>query len=71
MVSKKIINILGFDTIQEYFDYIVESVVNGQKFQATELAKDLSKSQSKDYFDYIQLNYANHQDYNYLIKLIF
>lgn len=49
MVTKKTILGLDFNTIEEYFDYIVESVINGQKEQARELFKDLSKEQRKGF----------------------
>lgn len=42
MVSKKDITDLDFDDIQEYYNYIVESYINGQPSQCKTLVKKLS-----------------------------
>lgn len=49
MVSKKLIKSLDFDTIEDYFNYIVDSRTNGNRQQAQELFKTLSTRQ-KDSF---------------------
>jgi DNA polymerase III delta subunit len=55
MVSKKDIQSLDFKTIEEYFDYIVNSKINGNYNQANELFNDLSKTQKKDFIDWLQM----------------
>ena len=52
MVSKKNLKALDFNSIQEYYDYINDSVVNGQRQQAIELAKDLSNAQRRECIHY-------------------
>lgn len=52
MVSKAKIKSLDFETIEQYFDYIAKSIVNGQMKQAENLVNDLSKKQLKDAFNY-------------------
>jgi hypothetical protein len=71
MVSKKDIQSLDFKTIEEYFEYIVDSKINGNYNQANELFNDLSKTQKKDFIEYLDgiyepedllkiLKYVNH-----------
>ena len=45
MVSQTDIKGLEFTTIEEYFNYIVSSIENGQKPQARRLIKEMSKKQ--------------------------
>lgn len=52
MVNKKDIEDLDFKSIEEYFDYIVTSKVNGQLAQAKELFAKMSKAQRKDFLDW-------------------
>ena len=49
MVSKATIKGLDFNTIQEYFEYILDSRTNGQRKQAQELYKKLSTRQKNDF----------------------
>jgi len=48
MVSQKDITDLDFAVIGEYFDYIIESEINGNG-QVDKLIKKLSKDQKKDF----------------------
>lgn len=52
MISKEIIKAYEFKTIEDYFEYIVESIINGQRTQAQNLIKELSKKQKKDAYAY-------------------
>lgn len=54
MVSNKDIKALDFKTIDEYFDYIVASEINGNRSQVHELVDELSKQQKKDFLEYMQ-----------------
>lgn len=72
MVSKKDIEGYDFKSINEYFDYIVESEVNGQRTQVTNLIDDMNKSQKKEAYTYISNNYgANDSDALLVKTLIF
>ena len=74
MVSKKLIKSYDFDTIEDYFNYIIDSKINGQRAQAKELYDALSTRQKNafnqwfrvaHYYDAIdtestsELEYAN------------
>jgi len=56
MVSKKLIKSYDFDTIEDYFNYIVDSKINGNRQQAQELYNNLSARQ-KDSFQRWFLEY--------------
>lgn len=54
MVSNKDLEDYEFSTIEKYFNYIIESKINGQHAQVLDLIKSMSKSQKKHcliYFD--------------------
>jgi hypothetical protein len=59
MVSKKTLKDYEFKTIEIYFDYIVESYINGQLMQVCNLCKDLSKKQKLHCLNYLQNNYGS------------
>ena len=50
MVSKKTILGYEFSDIYEYFQYVVDSRINGQIKQAKDLYKKLSKAQKTDFW---------------------
>ena len=54
MVTTKKIHALDFETIEDYFNYILDSQANGQPQQVKKLIQDLSKGQKKDLMYYIQ-----------------
>ena len=62
MVSKIDIQSLDFKTIEEYFEYIVNSKINGNYDQANELFNDLSKTQKKDFIDWLQMMEYSSED---------
>ena len=49
MVTLKTIQGLDFETLYEYFEYIVDSRTNGNRQQAKELYKDLSAKQKTEF----------------------
>lgn len=57
MVSKRLIYEYDFKTIYDYFEYIVSSIINGQRQQAENLVGKLSKGQKSEFFDYIYETY--------------
>lgn len=52
MVGANTLKIYDFNTIDQYNNYICESIVNGQRKQAKELINKLSKQQKKDAVKY-------------------
>lgn len=57
MVTKKDLNALGFKKIEEYYNYIVESRINGQHTQSKELFSDLCdgmQGQKVEFFRWLQ-----------------
>lgn len=56
MISKNELKSFKFSTIEEYFDYIIESEANGQFTQVKELVKKLSQSQYNDFILYLNRN---------------
>jgi hypothetical protein len=55
MISKQTLLILGFKNLDEYFNYIAESYINGQKFQAQDLYQEMSRSECFDFADWIEI----------------
>lgn len=54
MISKNTLKQYEFEMIEEYYDYIVNSIINGQRSQAENLIKKLSNTQRNQalrYFD--------------------
>lgn len=49
MISQKYINGLGFSTLEEVFQYVVDSRQNGQFSQVKELLKRMSVKQYADF----------------------
>ena len=71
MVSKHTLKTYNFFHIETYFDYIVESYVNGQLMQVCELCSDLSKKQKLHCLNYLQSNYGSTEAVLYInTKLI-
>lgn len=48
MVSKTYLRAYAFKTIEDYFDYILLSKVNGQQKQVADLIERMSKEQKKE-----------------------
>ena len=60
MVSKTAIAMLGFETLEDYFEYILESKANGQHAQARELFRELSEGmqgQRAEFFNWVETTY--------------
>lgn len=54
MVTRKILNQYEFKTMHEYFNYIVDSSINGQGMQCKELIKKLSANQRFDLIEHLK-----------------
>jgi hypothetical protein len=60
MITQYTIDELGFEFLEDYFDYILESKINGQHKQARELFNKLSEGmqgQRAAFFDYVETLY--------------
>ena len=72
MVSKKDLKEYEFKNIEFYFEYIIESIINGQNKQVHDLIKKLSIEQKKNaltYFKYyIEQNEFTQKAINKIIK---
>ena len=55
MIYKKQLTEYEFKTMFDYYNYIVESIINGQRKQAEDLINQLSKAQKKDAIDYFNM----------------
>ena len=54
MISKTTLKEYEFKTIEDYFNYIVDSKINGQYSQVKHLIKQLSKDQKLLLFRYLK-----------------
>jgi hypothetical protein len=59
MISKQYIKELDFETIEDLFNYILDSEVNGNINQCKELINKLSKSQFKEFIFYLRMHNIN------------
>jgi hypothetical protein len=60
MVSKSTLSLLEMETIEDYFEYILESKANGQHAQARELFGELSEGmqgQRAEFFNWVETTY--------------
>jgi len=69
MVSKKTIYGLDFATLEDYFNYIIDSKTNGQQKQAKQLYKDLSTRQKNNFVMHLTQIYTA-QRTNEIIKYL-
>lgn len=56
MVSKADILRMDFKTIEDWFQYIVDSEINGNRLQAVEFYEELSKTQKSEFLDWMSAN---------------
>ena len=54
MIGKKTLKDYEFKTIEDYFNYIVDSQTNGNHSQVKELFKKLDNNQKKTFFNYLK-----------------
>ncbi len=62
MVTKNILREYEFGTIQEYYEYILLSIINGQRQQAINLARRLSNEQKKQAIEHLEVYVSNQAD---------
>ena len=53
---------LDFTSIEEYFDYINDSLINGNRTQVASLYRDMDDSQKKQFFDYAEMQGESFDD---------
>jgi hypothetical protein len=74
VLSKKTLKLYGYKTNEDYFNYIIDSYIQGQFKQMKDLIKKLNAEQKEDLFIYIQDNitdsYLKDSLLNNLIKII-
>ena len=61
VIGKNTLKLYEYDNIEQYFNYIIESYLNGNLGQVRDLIKDLRNDQKKDFLMY--LKYDNIKDY--------
>jgi hypothetical protein len=64
MVNQSLLKTFEFDSIEDYFQYIIDSKTNGQHTQARQLFKQLSpddgmqsKGQRSEFFEWAEATY--------------
>lgn len=68
MISKQYIKDLEFKTVEDVFNYIVDSKINGNYSQVKELIKKLSNDQFKLFCEWFN-NENNSNDLNFYINV--
>lgn len=56
MISKKCLKNYEFETIEDYYSYIVDSKINGNYAQTKELYKNLSVEQRRAFVNWLVYN---------------
>lgn len=64
MVTKKILAEYDMLYMTDYYDYIIESFVNGQRRQGHEFYNRLSKPQREEMYDYFETLYHYEAEVN-------
>lgn len=54
MISKQDLKDYEFKDIDQYYDYVIDSEINGQFSQVRRLIKNLSKKQKLDFICYLE-----------------
>ena len=71
MISKKELELYNFESIEDYFNYIVESEINGQRSQVKRLIKEMSKPQRKAAYLYLNRDILPSRECKDVSALIF
>ena len=70
-MKKKLLTLakgLDFETESDYFEYCIDSHVNGNFTQCKRLFEDMSRTDKKDLIEYTRLNYP--ECYDFFIGLL-
>lgn len=57
MIGENTLKVYGYKDIEEYFNYILESFINGNFKQTKELFKKLNKEQREKFINYLDNGY--------------
>lgn len=68
MITLKDITDYNFDSIEEYFNYILESKINGNYSQVSNLIKKLSLNQKKTLLQYLVVEYMESEHTKYVFN---
>ena len=60
MITRKTLSEYRFSDINGYFEYIIDSVTNGQRSQASDLIYAMSKKQIADFSLWLDYNYRGY-----------
>jgi hypothetical protein len=69
LIMQRNLNALEFSTNEEYYNYCVESYLNGQRNQCKTLFKQMPSDNQHELIEYIRDNYANDGIHNYFVSL--
>ena len=70
MISQKYIKELEFNNIDEFFNYVVESKINGNYSQTKEFINKMSKSQRIDFKNYLNYSETDAETKQELLNII-
>ena len=56
VVGKQTLKDYEFETIEDYYEYIIESEINGNRSQMRDLFKRLSKGQKASFLAWLRIN---------------
>lgn len=62
MIGKKTLNDYSFKNLFDYFNYIIDSEINGNYNQVKDLFKRLDSEQKKDFINYLIENNISNKD---------
>jgi len=74
MVTKQTLGTYEFSYMEEYYEYMLESKLNGQHTQSKELYEQLSEVQKDDFYEWVGLTYGyeaeDEQEMNYEMRIL-
>lgn len=70
MISNKLIKSYDFTTIDEYFDYVVMSYLNGNFSQLKELIRKMSKGDKREFMNYLNNCGESHNTQDTILKYV-
>jgi len=74
MVTKQTLGTYEFSYMEEYYEYMLESKLNGQHTQSKELYEQLSEVQKDDFYEWVELTYGyeaeDEQEMNYEMRIL-
>ena len=72
-MAKKLLTLakeLEFKTAEQYFEYCIESHINGQLQQCKDLFNAMNKADKKQCLNYIMANYRYSEQYKFYFNLL-